>query len=304
VDPNEKITGPCQCNRRSLDDVMAEVYQVLVKERALSGTEPLSKLGTPLICPGMFLRRPPVLPRRSLLLISDIIPDSAAKKVYEQVPELLGIVYHSHEFPGPGDVISGHESAIREGRLLSGCDVRADIFLSGRGPVVVIKKQADMHIEFPKGIDPKVISVEEQVRRLHPDVFIDACAGPGTLGITAALFGVPEIIMCDVWFASVWSAIQSIRVNKIKLGISEIRIYEDITTRLPVYSGQPVLICEARGNGIHILLYNGSYEFLGPDLPLGRRLTVFDPFDKAAFRKNDPFLTYWTEKIGGEVFIP
>ncbi|PWR73526.1 hypothetical protein ACKUB1_04750 [Methanospirillum stamsii] len=304
VSPDEIVNGPCQCNRRFIDDVMASLYQVLQTEGVIKGTEPLSALGTPLICPGLFLRRPPVLPSRSLILISDLISESAAEIAYRKVPELLGVVYHSHEFPGPGDVRCGCEPSIHEGRLLFGCDVRADIFLCGKGPVIIIKKQADLHIEFPKGIDPKVMGVEEQVRRFHPDVFIDACAGPGTLGITAALFGVPEIIMCDVWHASVWSAIQSIRVNKIKLGISQISIFKDISKCPPVWGGKPVLICEATGEKIHIRLYNGSYEFLGSDLPSGKRLTVFDPFDKDTFRKNDQFLSYWNETIGGEVFIP
>ncbi|WP_449571520.1 hypothetical protein [Methanospirillum sp.] len=304
VSPYEVVNGPCRCNRRFIDDVMADLYQVLFREGALKGTEPLSSLGTPLICPGLFLRRPPMLPPRSLLLISDLIPVSAAQVAYRDVPELLGIVYHSHEIPGPGDVTFGREPSIREGYLLCGCDVRADIFLSGKGPVIVIKKQADMHIEFPKGIDPKVISVEEQVRHRHPDVFVDACAGPGTLGMTAAIFGVPQIIMCDVWHASVWSAIQTIRVNQKKLGITEIRICEDIGRRPSVWSGKPALICTASGNGVQIKLYNGSYEFLGPEIPSGNRLTVFDPFDKVSFRKNDQFLNEWAQKIGGEVFIP
>lgn len=304
VSSGEVIPGPCQCNRRFIDDVMADIYQVLHEEGIFHGSEPLSSIGTPLISPGLFLRRPPMLPPRSLLIISDLIPAPVADMVYRKVPELLGIVYHAHEIPGPGDVTSGQEPSIHEGMLLCGCDVRADIFLSGKGPVVVIKKQADMHIEFPKGIDPKVVTVEEHVRRLHPDVFIDACAGPGTLGITAALFGVPNIVMCDVWHASVWSAIQTIRVNQKKLGITSITICEDITKRPPVWTGDPALICTATGKGINIQLYNGSYEFLGADLPEGKRLTAFDPFDKESFRKNDPFLTAWKEKIGGEVFIP
>jgi hypothetical protein len=304
VPPGEKIPGPCQCGRRFIDDVMADIYQVMSDGGALDGSEPLSSIGTPLICPGLFLRRPPMLPPRSLLIISDLIPVEVAKIAYRKVPELLGIVYHSHEIPGPGDVSSGKELSVNEGVLLCGCDVRADIFLSGNGPVLVIKKQSDMHIEFPKGIDPKVTSVERQVRRLHPDVFIDACAGPGTLGITAAHFGVPRIVMCDVWHASVWSAIQTIRVNQRRLGISRINIVEDIEQRPRVWSGKPVLICEAEGEGISIQLYNGSYEFLGPYLPDGKRLTVFDPFNKEAFRKNDQFLAAWKENVGGEVFIP
>lgn len=304
VSPVEDIPGPCECGRRFIDDVMADIYQVLNEEGVLNGNEPLSSIGTPLICPGLFLRRPPMLPPRSLLIISGLIPVPVAKIAYKKIPELLGIVYHSHEIPGPGDVTSGQKPSINEGILLCGCDVRADIFLSGSGPVVVIKKQADMHIEFPKGIDPKISSVEKYVRRLHPEVFIDACAGPGTLGITAAHFGVPKIVMCDVWHASIWSAIQTIRVNQRKLRITRINILEDIEQRPSVWTGEPVLICDATGEGTSIQLYHGSYEFLGPYLPEGKRLTVFDPFNKESFRKNDLFLAAWSEKVGGEVFIP
>ncbi|HOJ95686.1 MAG TPA: hypothetical protein PK024_02445 [Methanospirillum sp.] len=300
----EVISGPCQCNRRFIDDVMAEIYRILHTEGVFEGSEPLSSIGTPLICPGLFLRRPPMLPPRSLLIISDCIPAPVAEKAYALIPELCGIITHMQELPGPGDIRTGQEPSVHEGALVCGCDVREDIFLSGKGPVVVIKKQAFMHIEFPKGIDPKILSVEKHVRQIHPDVFIDACAGPGTLGISAALFGVPRIVMCDVWHASVWSAIQTIRINQKKLGINTLTIHEEIGKRPKVWSLKPVLICTAQGEKILIQVYHGSYEFLGPEIPPGRRLTVFDPFDKESFRKNDRILTSWQEKIGGEVFIP
>ena len=250
------------------------------------------------------MRRPPVLPPRSLLLISGIIPDTAAEFLYHEIPELLGIVRPGTGIPGTGDLTGDSSAAFRESSLLCGCDVRADLFSGSRGPVVIVKKQAALHIEFPKGIDPKIISVEEQVRRVRPDVFIDACAGPGTLGIAAALHRVPEVVLCDVWNPAVWSAVQSIHANRRRLGVADVRIHADISDRPPVWNGTPVLIAEGLGAGIRMLVFHGSYEELGPLLPAGRRLTVFDPFDKASFGKNDSFLTFWKEKIGGEVFIP
>jgi len=283
---------------------MADIYLLLLEEHVFSGHEPLSSIGTPLICPGMYLRSPPMLPPRSLLIISDCIPAHVATSAYIRIPELMGIVSHAHEIPGPGDVTRRQECTIHEGTVLCGCDVRADIFLSGKGPVEIIKKQAMMHIEFPKGIDPKIVGVEEQIRRLHPHLVIDACAGPGTLGITAALYGISHIVMVDVWYASIWSAIRTIHLNQKRLGISTIHIHEDIEKRPKVWAKEPVTICTATGAGITIEVCHGSYEFLENEFCEEKRLTLFDPFDKKSFQKNDQFLSVWREKIGGEVFIP
>ncbi|MDD1724510.1 MAG: hypothetical protein LUQ07_05215, partial [Methanospirillum sp.] len=184
------------------------------------------------------------------------------------------------------------------------CDMRADVFLTDKGPVIISKLQHALHIEFPRGIDPKVRSVEDHIRQYRPDVFIDACSGPGTLGIIAALAGVREVVMCDVWYASILCSIVNLKANRKLIGLDTISLLCQITHLDSVYAGRPKIVCEATGPGVRITVLQGSYEHLKDSIPEGDRLTAFDPFDKAGFIKNDRFIASWKEKIGGEVFIP
>lgn len=305
VEPPPPIPpGRCRCGRRFIDDVMADTWLHLKDRGFIDASDPLSAVGTPMISPGIFLLRPPVLPSRSLLLISDRIPPETASFLYRKVPELLGIICHRGPVAGAGDQTAVSSLDGYEDILLCGCDIREDIFHTSKGPVAIAKLQHALHIEFPKGIDPKIQAVESQVRRVHPDVFIDACAGPGTLGLVAALLGVKDVVLCDVWYASVWSIIESIELNKRKIGISDIAVFRDLADLPRVYAGDPELVCEASGPGVKITVFQGSYESLASHIPVGNRLTAFDPFDKAEFAKRDQFLTFWQKTVGGEVFIP
>lgn len=295
---------PCSCGRRFIDEVMADIYLVLRDLSVIPEDEPLAAIGTPLINPGVFVRKPPVLPSRSLLLISNAISRNIAAILYDRVPELMGIIRNCGNTPGAGDVKDQDSVSGSENLLLCGCDMRADVFMTGNGPVIISKLQHALHIEFPKGIDPKVRSVEDHIRQYHPDVFIDACSGPGTLGIIAALAGVREVVMCDVWYASILCSMLNLKANRTTIGLTTISLHRQITNLDSVYTGWPKLVCEASGPGKRITVLQGSYEHLEDHIPKGDRLTAFDPFDKPSFIKNDRFIASWKEKIGGEVFIP
>ena len=294
----------CNCGRRPIDEVMAEIWLLLKESGVLMGNEPLSDIGTPLINPGVFLVRPPVLPPRSLILITDKIPEEAALFMYEKVPEVMGIILRSGNVPGTGDLMCGSPAEGFSDTLLCGCDMRADVFPTSHGPVLITKIQHAIHVEFPNGLNLKVRSVESNLQRTRADVFIDACSGPGTLGIVAALFGVREVIMCDVWYASAFCAGYNLLVNQKKLGLPEIRFLESLDKMPKVRYGRPELVCEARGENTRIRVFHGPYEGLPPILPEGIRLTAFDPFDKNAFSKNDKIMSLWRATVGGEAFIP
>ena len=150
------------CGRRFIDEVFAHIYRVMVDEGDLAAAEPLASVGTPLVHPGFAMRNPPYLPPRSLLLFSRHVSERTARRLVAGVPEIRGVVRTVDGTPGIRDT----DSEPVEYTLLAGCDVRADIFQTRAGPIVVYKQQSTLHIEFPRGRNEKILSLERQISRV------------------------------------------------------------------------------------------------------------------------------------------
>lgn len=295
----------CHCGKAFIDDVYVALYQVLVDEGLFTGGEPLSAVGIPLIDPGIFLRTPPFLTPRSLLLISSAFDLATALKAFDHVPQLSGVLLDGHQLPGVGDLISSIDPVCSEHQLLCGCDVRADIFPTTQGPVVIYKKQAATHIEFPHGIDPKIRSVEHAIQRVHPHLLVDACCGAGTLGIASLRLGVPDVLLNDPWYAAAFFTGFNLHINKNVLGLDDCACTGNYTS----FSNDRVrdesfVVAEGFGREHSVLVCQGRMEHLSPRISDPSVLTVFDPFDKKQFTKNKSFLSLWQKSVGGEVFIP
>jgi hypothetical protein len=303
--PDDTSPPPCHCGKAFIDDVYARLYHILVDAGLFSGDEALSSVGTPLIDPGVFLRSPPFLPPRSLLLISSVFDDKSAHRAYHDIPQISGILQDGSAPPGIGDLVSNFSSNGFEQHLLCGCDVRADLFPTSGGPIVVYKKQGAAHIEFPHGIDPKIRSVESAIRKFHPSLFIDACSGVGTLGIAGGILGVHHVLLNDPWYAAAFFSAFNLLVNKTSMGIDECTFTTDFShlSQEKVH-GEPLSVAEGYGAENKVEVFQGRMELLSPMIHEHSVLTVFDPFDKNQFRKNNSFLSYWTNTVGGEVFIP
>ncbi len=303
VPPDRTPLPPCGCGRRFLDDLMADLYGWFHGAGIFQGDEPLSAVGTPLISPGIFLRSPPFLPTRSLLLITDKLTRGQAEEIFASRDQLLGILSGGGR-PGAGDQF-GDPSPGCESALFCGCDVRGDLFLTRNGPVLIYKKQGATHLEFPKGSDPKIRSLEEAVHRLRPAVFFDACCGAGTLGLAAVRLGVREIILVDIWYAAAYFAAFNLHINREALGLEEIVLHHDFQRLAdkPVRH-EPVLVGEGRGPGCRITVWHGDLRRCIPDGGHGPVLTAFDPFDKQDHVRNSRIMEEIRAMAGGEVFIP
>lgn len=303
--PDDTAPHLCSCGKAYLDDVFVRLYHILVDEGLFSGIEPLLAVGSPLIDPGFSLRSPPFLPPRSLLLISSAFDPHAADKAYQQIPQLSGILLRSDHAPGVGDIRGSENLSIHEHELLCGCDVRADLFSTSHGPVLIYKKQGSIHIEFSRGMDPKIRSLENVVRQVHPVQFVDACAGPGTLGLSSMRLGVPYVIMNDPWYAAAFFSGFNIQVNKDILGLQECNMQADLTRLADVpVKEEPFMVAEGYGPEKGIEVFQGMMEYLSPLISHSPVLTAFDPFEKREFSLDGSFLSSWKEKVGGEVFIP
>jgi hypothetical protein len=221
----------------------------------------------------------------------------------EEVPECRGIVKSGNFVPGAAGPDLAAPPATYE--LLAGCDVRADVFSTPTSPVVVYKQQSAMHIEFPRLHNPKINAVADRVSRALPRIFVDACSGAGTLGLVAALCGVPRIIQNDCYCAAAFWNACNIEVNRDYLLVDGVKILEsyDLLWRHAV-CGEPRKIAETEG-AQQIEVYQGDWHLLGDVIPQGKRLlAVIDLFEKSDPARIRQIEREWKERIGGEVFIP
>ncbi len=294
----------CACGKRFIDEVFAHLYVIMVEEGDLAKTDPLKKVGYPMIHPGFALASAPYLPRKSLVLLSPDISLGTAKRVMEEVPEARGVVKCGQFVPGAVDVDLSNPPRTYE--LLAGCDVRADIFYTSTQPVITYKQQSKLHIEFPRGYDPKIISVGAHVLRDMPKVFVDANSGAGTLGILGGMLGVPHVVLNDAWYAAAFWSAYNIQVNKEHLLVEEdvnfLQEYDQMETH-PVVR-EPVKIAEVQGEQF-FEVYQGDFRRLHTVLPKeSKMLAVLDLFEKGDKELDTRIQAEWKAQAGGDVFIP
>jgi hypothetical protein len=294
----------CDCGKRFIDEVFAHLYVIMVEEGDLAKMDPLKKVGYPLIHPGFALASAPYLPRKSLVLLSQDISPGTAKRVMEEVPEVKGVVKCGQFVPGAVDVDLTQRPRTYE--LLAGCDVRADIFYTSTHPVITYKQQSKLHIEFPRGYDPKIISVGAHVLREMPRVFVDANSGAGTLGILGGMLGVPHVVLNDAWYAAAFWSAYNLQVNKEHLlvegDVHFLQEYDQMETH-PVVR-EPVKIAEVRGEQF-FEVYQGDFRKLHTVLPKESKiLAVLDLFEKGNKEFDARITAEWKAQVGGDVFIP
>jgi hypothetical protein len=297
------IKEPCACGKRFIDDIFVHIYRIMKDEGLLSGREPLSAVGMPLVHPGFFMKVPPFLPGDSLVLLSRTLDKKTAERIIKEVPEVRGVI-KSGDFT-PGVVDTGLDELPKTYELLAGCDIRANVFMTHNGPLVLYKQQSTTHIEFPRAFNPKIDAVEKNIRRTSPELFIDACCGTGTLGLTAARMKVPGIIMNDAWYAAAFFAAYNIKVNREFFNVESVTILEDYQQMQshPVETA-PRKIGETTGEQ-KIEVYQGDFRELSGVVPVGlSTLSVIDLFEKKDLPKVNAIMEQWSRHVPGEVFIP
>lgn len=301
--PPEVPLDVCSCGRRFLDLVCAHIHCIMVEEGDLSPGDPLKRVGAPMIHPGFAMESVPFLPPCSLVLLSSHVSRSTAERLMKEVPEVRGVVRRGDFIPGESD--SRLEKGPRSYERLAGCDVRADIFYTQTSPVVIYKEQSKIHIEFPRGYDPKIISVGVRVRRHNPRLFVDTCCGAGTLGILAGMLGVPHVVLNDAWYAAAYWAASNLRVNMESMLLEKVNIKRSYASMssLPL-ANEPVSVATANGDQM-VEVYQGDLLRLPALLPKERPvLTVLDLFEKKDRELIERIRKEWLSSVGGELFIP
>lgn len=300
--PNRFYQTPCTCGKRFIDEVYAHLYVIFLEEGIFTGDEPLKAVGSPLIHPGFFMKFPPFLPRDSLVLLSAHPSNEVAERIIREVPEIKGVVKSDDFVPGISDPdLDGIPNTYT---LLAGCDIRANVFDTKKGPLVLYKEQSTMHIEFPRKYNPKIEAVEKRIESFQPEYFVDACSGVGTLGLAAARMGVPHVIMNDIWFAAAFWTAYNLQVNQEFFKIDDVTMYLDYgeLEKEPIVK-EPRLVAEATG-AQEIKIFQGDYSLLHTVLPDSRVLAVIDLYEKSDLTATTKILGRWREHVSGEVFIP
>ncbi|MDT8356885.1 MAG: hypothetical protein RQ758_00100 [Methanomicrobiaceae archaeon] len=301
--PDIAVVPICDCGKRYIDDVYVHLYSVMVEEGVLAPTDPLKTVGYPLVHPGFAMQEPPFLPRNSLVLLSPVVNEACARRLVDEVPEIRGVVKSADFVPGITDVdLDGIPETYE---LLAGCDVRANVFYTQNTPIVLYKQQSLMHIEFPRGYDPKIVSVGVQVRHHEPRVFVDAACGSGTLSLTAGLYGIPHVICNDAWYAAAFWTAYNLRVNRENLAFDGVKCFYEIEElkEHPIEK-EPKKIAETIGGSQFFEVYQGDFHLLHKVLSKEVDLAVLDLFEKKDPKRMKREMEKWKEHVGGEVFIP
>ena len=298
--PSRPPREPCSCGRRYIDEVFLDLYRVFREEGTFTGKEPLRAVGSPLLHPGFPMKGPPFIGERSMVLLSRDVNQEAAIRAIDEIPEIKGVVKTGPFVPGLGP-----EGRPVTYRLLSGCDVRADLFFSTAGPVAVYKQQSRLHIEFPRTRHEKGERLISQLSTGRYRSVADLCSGAGTLGLIATRTGVRHAILNDAWYAAAfWSGL-NMEINQAFLATGPVKVlfsYEDLEKRNT--SDGAVKVAESNGSQ-KIEVWMGDYSTLAREghAPAGC-LGILDLFDKCDIQKIRLFEGEWKRLTGGEVFIP
>lgn len=140
-----------------------------------------------------------------------------------------------------------------------------------------------MHVEIPRLLNLKLLSLSRMIVRTQPATIIDGCAGVGTLGIAASLAGMPHVILNDRWHAAAfWSAV-NISVNCTPLGIDEFlgQVEQDEFLAKKVRRC-PIEVASASGDTARLEVWYGDFRCLPRRFAVSADfLCIFDPFEKS-----------------------
>jgi len=209
--------GRCNCGRRHLDIVMAQILKILIEEGFRNKKSTLRNACIPLITPAFPTKSAPYIGENSLVILSDEMDKNCAEKIINEVNEVKGVLKGSiSETIGIKDV----NSAVHIYELLAGCDMRCDLLPSQFGNICIYKYQGEIHIEFPRLRSPKIEKIELFLQKYDNPKVIDCTCGPGTLGIFSLKAGASKVVFNDLWYPAAKITALNLEVNGFPVDIS------------------------------------------------------------------------------------
>ncbi len=210
--------GKCTCGRRHLDLVMAHVLTIMQEEGLKDKKSTLREACVPLITPAYPLKNVPYLPKKSLIILSGEINRKCAKRVFDEVPEVKGVLKGKIEKTVG---IKDSNSLPELYELLAGCDMRSDMVQTPFGPILIYKHQGELHVEFPKPSSPKISRLQRAMENYEDPKILDCTCGPGTLGIAALKGGAKKVVFNDIWYPAAYTTSLNLEINGFPVELSD-----------------------------------------------------------------------------------
>jgi len=210
LDEIDENFGLCTCGKRYLDTVIAHILKIMMDEGIRDENSTLRDSCTPLITPAYPTNSPPYLRENSMVILTDKITKNCADKIINEIPEVKGVLY--------GDIrqtvgLKDSESEPNIYKLLAGCDMRCDVICTPYGELCIYRNQAEIHVELPKPISPKIEIIKKVLDKYKNPTILDSTCGPGTLGITCLKAGAKKVVFNDIWYPAIKMTLQNLQVN-------------------------------------------------------------------------------------------
>ncbi|MDI9618090.1 50S ribosomal protein L11 methyltransferase [Methanothermobacter sp.] len=234
----ESALEECECGRRHLDSVMAQVSMILIENGVIPKNSRLRDAGVPLITPAFPLKSAPFLPADSLVLLTPGASVEAAELIINDVPEVKGVIRGDPSVT-PGVIDSYRIPEVYD--LLAGCDMRCDIIETPAGSMSIYRRQSRLHIEFSGRKNKKIEFAAREILSIRPETVLDATCGPGTLGIFALMAGADRVVFNDIWRDACEMTHLNLQINGFRK--ERFRIYSEDIRKLPEILDEKFDLC-------------------------------------------------------------
>ena len=95
------------------------------------------------------------------------------------------------------------------------------LFNTPFGPLLIYKNQGEIHIEFPKPLSPKIITLNNALKKYEYPSVLDCTCGPGTLGIAALKGGAKRVVFNDLWYPAAYTTALNLELNGFPVEITD-----------------------------------------------------------------------------------
>ncbi|MDO5848410.1 MAG: 50S ribosomal protein L11 methyltransferase [Methanobrevibacter sp.] len=206
----------CVCGKRPLDVVMANILKIMIEENIVSEKATLrrnSPIPMPAFCYSSL--NPQFINEDALILIHPDFNQSVAKRLFEEIPEVKGVL------KGSGSETIGilsKDADLVEFKLLAGKSDRIDVLRTLIPEKIVISKdQRNSHIEVASTTESKLLKLYNYLENtgIGTDLAIDGMCGSGAIGIFLLKYGFKKVIFNDINPQAIINLKTNLKLNNI-----------------------------------------------------------------------------------------
>ena len=189
----------CQCGKRPLDIVMSHILKILMENNIVNSNASLRR-NSPVPLSNFYYsnQNPQFIQENSLILLHPDIDDITARKLIDEVPEVVCVLKGS-----PQEIIGqiDKNSSISHFEILGGNDTQINVMRTLLDEkIIIVKKQSIHHIEVAMTIEDKLLKLHNYLdnNNIKNGIAIDGMCGLGALGIYLLKYGFEKVIFNDI----------------------------------------------------------------------------------------------------------